>query len=305
MLLHEGNFEAAVFHAEHYLKFGMHKAWWNMHTFAICNEIFASAHLVSRQKDCLYNNKNSKQLFKLAVKSVNVLKKISQKFPCAKSEYDLAQGRILHLKGREVAAQKLWAQAIYMSDTNFMLPTKARACLEVAKNCSKESLAVRQYYAKAAGEIFKNLGMKRCEIKANVINTRLKPSLMNSSLRLSISAVVGVFGDESGAENNVIQMREKADNSNIVKFDSSVGNNNLEIFSEGVPLTGRDEELSFLMKRAGSLRTDIYVGAVLIEGDAGFGKSALLRTFLKDTLSAYNNFSTTLYSKALELEVSE
>jgi len=311
VLLQDGNFDAAVKEAEKYLKYAKRKAWWNMHTFAVCNEIFSSAHVVAKHghghgNTTTINGKTSKELLKLATKACDTLKHISKKFACAKPEFDLAMGRLLYIRGKEVTAQKLWAQAIYESDNFMMTPLKGRACLEMAKNCSMESLSVRQYYAKLASEIFKDHGMMRFEIKANVINTRLKPSMINSNLNLGMSSGVGLLGHASLGDSERVILRLQGKNSvgeeKDVGFAQATGNGMDVELKEAIPLTGRDQELSILMKRANSLRTDMYVGSVLIEGDAGFGKSALLRTFLKDTASAFNSFATALYGNAFELE---
>ena len=189
----------------------------------------------------------------LANVSIGVLKRLSDCFEAVKPEYFLAKGRLLCAKGKVTEAQKILAAAVYSSDNFTLMPTKARACLEIAKSCAGESLTVRSYYAKTAGEVFENLKMKRMAMQANMVGIRLKPSKMATATMLEI-------GNDHNQEE-------------IPFFSRGIGEsakgNGLKVRSEGVALTGRDEELSLLSKRASCLRTDHYVGSVLIEGDAG------------------------------------
>ncbi|GMH55946.1 hypothetical protein TrLO_g15810 [Triparma laevis f. longispina] len=282
----EGKFEKAVMLAcEVYLD-GPSTSWWHYGTFSCCAEIFTLALLSARRTSGIIAGKTERELYKLANVSIGVLKRLSDCFEAVKPEYFLAKGRLLCAKGKVTEAQKILAAAVYSSDNFTLMPTKARACLEIAKSCAGESLTVRSYYAKTAGEVFENLKMKRMAMQANMVGIRLKPSKMATATMLEI-------GNDHNQEE-------------IPFFSRGIGEsakgNGLKVRSEGVALTGRDEELSLLSKRASCLRTDHYVGSVLIEGDAGFGKTALLTTFLNDFHSAFSSFATALCGNALELE---
>ncbi|GMI04278.1 hypothetical protein TrVE_jg1521 [Triparma verrucosa] len=283
----EGKFEKAVKLAVDVYLEGPSTSWWHYGTFSCCAEIFTLALLSARRTSGIIAGKSERELYKLAKVSIGSLKRLSDCFGAVKPEYFLAKGRLLCAKGKVTEAQKILAAAVYASDNFTLMPTKARACLEIAKSCASESLSVRSYYAKTAGEVFENLKMKRMAMQANMVGIRLKPSKMATASSLDI-----------GNDHN----QEEIPSFFNRRIGESAKGNGLKVRSEGVALTGRDEELSLLSKRASCLRTDQYVGSVLIEGDAGFGKTALLTTFLNDFHSAFSSFATALCSNALELE---
>jgi hypothetical protein len=275
---------------EHYVV-GADTSWWHHTHFACCAEVFLLAHEQSSRSGALVNGKSAKDLWKLAQKATQALWRMGERYATVKPVYLLAQGRMLCAKGNPTAAQKLFAQAIYVAENYSMLPLKARACLEIARSCSEEPLHVRQFYAKQAHEIFEMLDMKRMAMQANIVGIRLKPSSMRTSGMTSFGGDLKGGSGGGGADFRSVSAKERAGDAN-----------GLKVRSEDIPLVGRDEELGVLMKRAGTLRTEDSVGPVVIEGDAGFGKSALLRTFLGDFQSAFSSFATPLYGNALELE---
>ena len=281
----EGKFEKAVEVAITYMV-GPKTSWWHFSTFSCCAEIFTLAMLNARRIASNVAGKTERELYKLAKSSIEVLKVLSDCYEAVKPEYYLAKGRLLCTKGKVVEAQKILSAAVYISDNFTLMPVKGRACLEIAKSCAGESLAVRGYYAKTAGEVFENLKMKRMAMQASMVGIRLKPSKMATNMSLEI-------GNEHDSSSMPVFAR-----AGVGQLEA----NGLKVRSEGVTLTGRDEELALLSKRASCLRTDEYVGSVLIEGDAGFGKTALLSTFLSDFHSSYSSFATALCGNALELE---
>ena len=166
----EGKFEKAVKLAVDVYLEGPSTSWWHYGTFSCCAEIFTLALLSARRTSGIIAGKSERELYKLAKVSIGSLKRLSDCFGAVKPEYFLAKGRLLCAKGKVTEAQKILAAAVYASDNFTLMPTKARACLEVAKSCASESLSVRSYYAKTAGEGESVRGAKRRVEEAGLLD---------------------------------------------------------------------------------------------------------------------------------------